>query len=386
MWMKHKGPTDTGRQGEPRGGSVGYKADILQSEFCRVKMLSKSCTFRKEYILGFLLFLAVTAIWVWVFNTNSFTKPDAFDYAQMGRELGDGNGFSTLQIFPRHIPLLYRKGYLEKENWPNLYRYPLPTILTAFFYKITNNIIKAAVLQSGIAFLLSIPLLFILATRLTNLKVGIISIIFYAADPAIFTGSYEAMSEPMAAFLLLWLFLIAFLGQLSPWKCFAMGIICGLSYLNRAQFILLVPLAALYIWISFQKKKKFTGFALLLVAFLLVAGPWFIRNTVVVGEPAFSFSTSRNLAKGSSLVHSDLEMQLDAPVETFEVLKIYGKSVAGKVLNNLSAVVRLKFWSANFSPKGSIFLFFLFASFIYRRHSANRKYDSFRNAAAALIL
>ena len=383
--MKYRGPTGTGRQSEHRGGGVGYKADLLRSEFCKVKMLRIFCTFRKEYVVGFLLLLAVTIIWIWAFNTNSFAKPDALDYAQMGRELGNGNGLSTLQIFPRHIRLFYQKGYLEKENWPNLYRYPLPTILNAFFYKITDDIIKAAVLQSGIAFLLSIPLLFILATRLTNLKVGIISIIFYAADPVIFTGSYEAMTEPMAALLLLWLFLIAFSGQLSPWKCFAMGIICGLSCLNRAQFILLVPLAALYIWINLQKKKKFAGFVLLLVALLLVVGPWFIRNTVVVGEPAFSFSTSRNLVKGSSPIHSDLEMQLEAPTETLEVFKKYGPAIAKKALKNLSTVVRLNFWAGNFSPKGSIFLFFLFASFIYRRHSANRKYDYFRNAAATLI-
>jgi len=135
--------------------------------------------FKNEYVIAFLLFIVATLIWIWGFNTNYFGNRDAHDYAQMGRELSNGNGFSTLQIFPRHIPFLQKKNYLDKKSWPNLHRFPLPSILNAFFYKMTKDIIKAAVMQSGVAFLLSVPVLFLLATRLTNIT--IISYLFYSS-------------------------------------------------------------------------------------------------------------------------------------------------------------------------------------------------------------
>ncbi len=385
--MKHRSPTGAGKQSEPRGGGVGYKAGVLQSEFCKVKMLRKSCTFRKEYAVGFLLFLAISIIWLWAFNTNSFWKADALDYAQMGRELGRGKGFSTLQTFPRHIRFFQEKGYLEKENWPNLYRYPLPVILNAFFYKITGDITISAILQSGLAFLLSIPMLFILATRLTNLKVGIISTIFYAADPLFFTGSYEGMTEPITVFLLLCLFLVAFSQRLSRWKCLSMGIICGLSYLNRNQFVFLVPLTALYMWFNTEKRMKVGGLVLLLVGFLLAVSPWLARNMVVAGNPVFSFNTSRCLTSGCDDPKlSHLQTRLDAPVESLIILKEHGPAIAKKVLKNLLAGARLSFWARAFSPKSGILIFFLFASIIYRRHSAHRRYDSFRNAVFFLFV
>jgi len=348
-------------------------------------MLRGICTFRKEYAVGFLLLLAISIIWLWAFNTHSFWKTDALDYAQMGRELGSGKGLSTLHIFPRHIRLFSEKGYLEKENWPNLYRYPLPIILDAFFYKITANISMAAVLQSGAAFLLSIPVLFILATRLTNLKVGIISTIFYVADPVVFTGSYQGMSESLAILWILSLFLIVFSGEMSKPKYLAMGVICGLAYLTRTQLIFLVPLVVLYVWIQVQKKARLSGLALFSIAFVFTIGPWFVRNAALVGDPAFSFSTSRNLVKGSCPVNSDLDLQLDAPVKTLEVLKSYGPGVARKTFKNILMATRLSFWGRNFSPKGSIFIFFLFASVIYRWCSGESRYDSFRRAVVVLV-
>jgi len=332
-------------------------------------------------MVAFLLFLVVAIVWVWAFNTNSLPGPDARDYAQMGRELSRGNGFSTLQIFPRHIPLLDKRGYLGKENWPNLYRYPLPTILSAFFYKITNDAITGAVLQSGIAFLFGLPLVFILAARLTNFKVGIIATLFYVADKVVFDQSYSAMTEPFAIFLLLWLFLIAFSGQLSIWKCLVMGIICGLSYLNRTQLIVLFPLVALHIWIKVPPKTRLLCLGLLFGAFLLSVGPWLIRNTIICGDPFFSSSSTRCLLVSIE----NPEMFLNAPVETLEVLKQHGFTIAKKTLKNLLAVIKLDFWSDNFSPKGSIFLFFLFASFLYRKHSDDRKYDYFRNSVLVLL-
>jgi len=347
-------------------------------------MLSNFCNFKREYAFCFLILLVIAIIWVWGFSTVHFERPDAYDYAQMGREISNGNGFSTLQIFPRHIPFFHKKGYLKKENWPNLYRYPIPTILNAFSYKITKDIVKAAVLQSGMMFLLSIPVLFILATKLTNLNVAIISTIFYAANPLVFVGSYDGMTESLAAFLTLSLFLTGLSGKMLRWKCLAMGIICGLGYLTRSQFILLFPLVALYIWISNQRKVRFSSTVLLLTGFLIAAGPWFIRNIVVAGDPTFSFSNSRNLTIGTLPSHPDLEMELEAPLETSEILRRYGSDITKKFLRNILNIVNPKYWAKTFPPD-SILLLFLLISFIYRKHSSDKRYNIFRDGTIVLV-
>jgi len=349
------------------------------------EMLSKLSSLKKEYIVGFLLFLIITIIWVWGFNTSYFYNPDACGYAQMGREISNGNGFSTLQIFPRQVPFFQKKGYLEKENWPNLYLYPLPTIIDAFFYKITRDAIKAGVLQTGIFYLLSIPIFFILAIKLTNLNAAIVSTIFYAAHPLVFFSSYNGMSESSATFFLLAVFLTAFSGKLGTGRCLALGALCGLAYLARSQYFMLFPLVALFIWISEKGKSKFRSIIFLSVGSLIIVGPWFIRNTVVVGKPIFSFFNSRRLVLRALPQHSDLGLQLEAPVDNIEVFQKYGLAVTKKVLNNISAIVRLGFWAKCFGPHG-ILLLFLFASFIYRRNSRNKNYSIFRDGTVILIL
>lgn len=59
------------------------------------------------------------AMW-WMLASPAYVySNDAFDYAQMGAQLANGDGFSTLQIFPRHVPFLAERGLLDGP-WPNL--------------------------------------------------------------------------------------------------------------------------------------------------------------------------------------------------------------------------------------------------------------------------
>ena len=170
-------------------------------------MLNKLSEPGKQYFIAVLLFLIATIIWVWGFNTSYLTRLDAHDYAQMGREISEGNGFSTLQTFPRHIRYLHEKGFLEQENWPNLYRFPLASMINAFLYTFIKDIANVAILQSGIAFLLSIPLFFLLAARLTNITVGVVGTIFFFGNPFIFEAGNDGMSEALAIFFILSAFL-----------------------------------------------------------------------------------------------------------------------------------------------------------------------------------
>lgn len=56
-------------------------------------MLDKLSHSKRELIVGVLLFVVISGLWFWGFNTTFFLNPDAYDYAQMGREISNGNGF-----------------------------------------------------------------------------------------------------------------------------------------------------------------------------------------------------------------------------------------------------------------------------------------------------
>lgn len=348
-------------------------------------MSGRFFSFKKEYTVGVLLPAAAAVIWLWGFNTSYFTNPDAFDYAQMGREISKGNGFSTLQIFPKHIPYLHETGYLERGSWPNLYRAPLPAIADASFYKLTGDIVKAGVLSSGIFYLLSIPLLYILAIKLTNFRTAVVAVVLYVSDRFVSISSYNGMTESLAAFLLLCLLLVCFSGKLSIAKCFLAGIICGLGYLARSQFVSVIPAGILLVWLGIEKKARPRGLVLLLAGFLIAAGPWLIRNAVLTGNPCFSFFNSRRLVLQTRPAHSDIEMQLDGPVGTMDAFTEYGADVVRKVLRNASKIFSFGFWAYSFSL-ASPFLFLFFASCIYDRDPAGRSYALFRGVTALLLL
>jgi len=135
---------------------------------------------------------------------------------------------------------------------------------------------------------------------------------------------------------------------------------------------LLCPLGILYIWISSQKKAGFARTVLLLIGFL--------------GNPTFSFVNTRVLFIHTKhdisdleqhRVYPNLEVQLNAPIKTTEILKKYFPSIIRKIVNNIRAVFSFKVWKKLF-PLDIIFLFFLFASCLYRRRCNNVRYNFFR--------
>lgn len=339
----------------------------------------------KQYFIAFVLFLVAALVWITGFSTNHFYRPDAWDYAQMGKELGDGNGFSTRQVFPRHIPFLDERGHLQEDHWPNLYRYPFVTIIIAFIYFFTQEIVEAAVWQTGIAYLLSIPLLFLLALRFTNLMTALFSTVFYAVNPEVFVGSYNGMTESWSTLLLLMLLLLVLRQHVSNWTCILAGSVCGLSYLTRSQFIILFPITIIYLWFHIPKSRRYIQLVILILGFTLTICPWLIRNYVVAGSPTFSFSNTRNLMDKALPNQIDLEYQIDAPVDTLLILKEHWDAIGAKFLNKIKMTVDLKLWITLFSPDAYLLLILLI-SLVFRLHSGNEYYASFRDFAFILIL
>jgi 4-amino-4-deoxy-L-arabinose transferase-like glycosyltransferase len=331
------------------------------------------------------LFIVIIIIWCLAFTRAYFTNYDAYDYAQMGREIKSGHGFSTKQIFPRHIPFLSQKGYLTSEEIPNLYRYPLPTLSSTIFQILTSDLIRAAIIQSGFWFFLSLLAVFFLAKRFSNSMVAILSVLIFAGDRSIWQHSYGGMTESLSMLLLLLVFLSIYSTRLSRWKWLLAGLLCGAACLTRSQLLPLFPLAIVFSWFSAPKSKRLSALILVVIGFCIVVSPWMIRNFTVADDPFFSFSTSRNLVLGTSFSHSDLEMQLYAPVKTSVVWGEYGKAILGKLFRNV--------WPEFINPfswtQSSLYAFFLvliiLASLFLRGVSPDSKHELFKWNVLVLV-
>ncbi|MCK4827107.1 glycosyltransferase family 39 protein, partial [bacterium] len=306
-----------------------------------------------------LIFISIAALWIWEFNTHYFTRRDAYDYAQISLQFFQGKGLSTLQIFPRHIPYFQANGFLNNGVWPNLYRNPLLMITNAPFLHFFDSVIVASVIQSGFWYIASIPVLFFLAKRLTNIRVAIVSTIFYAADPVIFLYGYSGMTETLATFLLLCLLFVLAWDREKPWKWLLVGALSGLTYLARTQFIILIPLVLIYAWITTSKPRRYSAPILVLAGLIVVLTPWMVRNYRITGDPLFSFTTSRNLVLDAIDEPSDLEMQLHAPVDLFTILGQTGGAIFQKFFRNVAAnILSITYWANSY--RGMYIIFPLF--------------------------
>ena len=171
-----------GRDAEPRKSSLAYRRNAL----------------------ALLFFVAAAVLWAATFTTARFEKRDAYDYAQLGRQIHSHQGFSTRQIFPRYVPYLAEKGYLHAEQWPSLHRaHPALPVVSAGIQLVIPDPIEASVVATGLFFVLSVPLLFLLAVRLTDLKTASLATLTFLSDPRLVRAAYDGMTESLAILLTL---------------------------------------------------------------------------------------------------------------------------------------------------------------------------------------
>jgi hypothetical protein len=331
------------------------------------------------------VFAAVVLLWCLVFSTGRFSNPDAHDYAQMGRELRQGHGFATKQVFARHIPKLKREGLLDAAHWPNLYRYPLPVLGSALVQLFVEDETTAAVVLSGIGFLLCVPLLFYLVTRFADPLIAALAVLLFVADGLVFEHAYNGMTESLAIMLALGLFCVLFAPGRSRYRWLAAGAICGLAVLTRTQMVVLLPIAVVQAFLETEGRARASAVGLVLGGFVLLLAPWMVRNLIVVGEPFFSFSATRNIVRNRFGMGTDIDMHLDAPVALGEVLRVHGGEVARRYWDNLwVGFVSPRFWGKMLDGVPPLLVFACAVPFVHP--AARRQPSTSRIAAAALCL
>lgn len=292
------------------------------------------------------VFAAAVFFWWGAADPDTVRSADAFDYAQMGREIGRGHGFSTLQIFPRHVPFLSERNLLDRDPWPNLHRYPMQPVLNAAAQTFVSDTRLASSLVSGLSFALGVALLFWLGVRVAGAVAGVSAASMYAIDPAVYQSAHLGLTEPTASALLIAMACLTLgVREITLARSVALGVTAALAVLTRTQLAFLLPLALAWSAWRTPPGRRTAVIGACLAAFAIVASPWFLRNAALTGSPAFSFSSTRNLVLGTEGAHTDVEMQLHEPVHLTGIMARHGDAVTEKILHeNLPMAFSAEFW------------------------------------------
>ncbi len=241
---------------------------------------------------------------------DGLTRPDGFDYAQIARELAEGRGFSSRQaIYALHLRFLEEHDLLQAP-WPNLHRFPLPSLAMAGWFLLLG-VGLSAVLAYGIAFHVATSiLLFVWARRAVGLAPAVGAVVIFSTRGAVLETGCTGLAEPAVMFFFsLSLFFIwrALEDGGARWPFWA-GVALGLATLARTNAVFAAPLFLLAIPIRLRAedprpKRPWRELGLrsgaLLLGTIVVITPWLARNWRVTGSPGFSLHSYFLLPSGT---------------------------------------------------------------------------------------
>jgi 4-amino-4-deoxy-L-arabinose transferase-like glycosyltransferase len=225
-------------------------------------------------LVVFLVAAALYAGYLARTDFHRFPPEDTVETLVAAREVAAGNGLTTRVISPPVLTFLTRQGRAQPP-WPNATRSPLPVLVMGLLMRITSTP-TAVALSSGIFFLLSVPLIFLIGHRLAGRAAGLLGSAAYAISPAGLWYGVTGMTESASIFSLSAIVYLL-MGEITWGGCALAGVAAGVGYLGRFTFKIWVPLiVGFIIWRAWRKgPARAVGMAALFVTPLLAAMLWF---------------------------------------------------------------------------------------------------------------
>ncbi len=187
-----------------------------------------------RFVIYLLLALALVFVYL-IFMAGQFkglSDINAMDYAQVGRNLAQGEGFTTNFIKPLSLT-----RDLSLDRHPDLSYPPIHPWLISVVMRAIGMHGRAAALASGIPFLLSVPLIFIFALWIFDQRVAWLAVALYVTNVAMLRYSISGLEVPLLALWVTGLFMILYQyaqhRQYRPPLAAAAGLVLGLIYLTK---------------------------------------------------------------------------------------------------------------------------------------------------------
>jgi hypothetical protein len=250
---------------------------------------------------------------------------DFWDYAQMGRQLVRGEGFTSLFTYPINLAADTK----DADSWKaadevlfhSYWRPPLFPLMTAGIFKLNNidfnsgegiDFRKAnrAILDFlGLWFILCVILTFFLARIWLRDQVAIISAFLLALSPSLLEYTWGGYPAPVFTAFILGIFIL--LSFKNRYLIIPAGILFGLGYLLRTNILFLIPALFVLRWrvynlttpssnskedeIATDNRKATVKSAIIDIAVIcgigiIISLPWLVRNIALAGNPTYNMS------------------------------------------------------------------------------------------------
>ena len=234
-------------------------------------------------------------VWRWYFFRHrgvAIGDPDAEDYAQVALQmfLGRGMGSRTMPLCGLEYLSLTGGDPAGGSVWPNLHRFPFMALVDlAMFHRFgaTDRALSSA---SGIFYIASVPLVFLLGRRVFGTATGLVGALLYTFSPLALGSSITGLTEQATSFFMLAVVLLLTGSRGRPALVLA-GLLWGISFWNRYTGLMLALPFSIYLW-SMDRKRAPGNIAAFLIPMALAMVPEILRNVRVAGDPMFSLTAA----------------------------------------------------------------------------------------------
>lgn len=257
--------------------------------------------------IGFTLAaLSIFALNFFVLNGGRPTWwPDTYEYAVAATNLSEGRGLVTTAYYVLDTYLLQS--------------YPLPhpyvhhdtglPLLMGFVMFLLGSDAGAIGWTGGIAYILTVPLTFLLGYKLFSKPIGVFAALLALINIQLITYSVTGLSETPYAFFMTVFLLVLYIAR-NRWMIFLAGALLGWLWVLRSNTMAILPWAVLYAGLAPLAAKGLFGRQLrwfdviwsarretvlrlvpFVIGMLLVVTPNFIRAYETLGSPLYNINS-----------------------------------------------------------------------------------------------
>ena len=348
--------------------------------------------------------LLLTTIYAWK-QFHGIPSEFVMQQAVLGRQLAQGEGFTTLVNYPQTYAVLQARGqpFAESRVYPELQHAPLYALTLATVFKLLPAASWAhrpvapdgwapdysVLLVNLIVFWLAVALVWRLAAKLFDERAAWLAALATAISVTLWQQTVALTGLPLFMVLVLAVFNVLlsfeehwterpqFNGKLAS-RSVLLGGLGALLFLTEYSGGLVALVIGGYLALRLTGRRRWVLLGIFGLGLLLPVTPWLVRNTLVVGHPLGL--AGQNLALKSGDLTAEPAMQRNrATVEapTLDLKKLGNKGLTGMELN-----LRERIWSGG----GLMLTAFFIAGLAYQfRHGpVNRVRWCF--AAVLLVL
>ncbi|MBU0878424.1 MAG: glycosyltransferase family 39 protein [Candidatus Omnitrophica bacterium] len=202
-------------------------------------------------IIFLILIVSASFLFHFYFQAPYFNYNDAAIYAGVAKNIKEGQGLSTNFIYPEYFRYI---GQLTQNKWYS-YWPPLHSLFLAIGFFLFGTSDRAVMYVTGLFFLLSVWLVYLLARKIFNKEVAIFSCLFYSLTQEMLWYSTSGLSEPLFICLLL-LCLFFLYDTKKKITIFCAGLSLGLAVMTRNTALIYIPALVFFIYFSQTKGRR----------------------------------------------------------------------------------------------------------------------------------